>query len=68
MQQFQKRNRLGTKIVMKCHSCKCETLPKNGDWHDAADGQIFLCRDCERASLSVRPKLRLPLMATTLRA
>lgn len=67
--KFQKRSRLGTKIQMKCHQCRLDCLPKNGDWHDSQDGQIFLCRDCEKVSLSLRPKLYMPAMAaSTLRA
>lgn len=66
--KFQKRQRLGTKLLMKCHQCRVDCQPKNGDWHDAKDGQIFLCRDCERGSLSARPKLHLPLMTGSLRA
>jgi len=66
--KFQKRTRLGTKIQMKCHQCRLDCLPKNGDWHDASEGQIFLCRDCERTSLALRPKLRVPAAANYLRA
>ncbi len=66
--KFEKRNRLGTKLQMKCHQCRMDCLPKNGDWHDAQDGQIFLCRDCERGPLLARPKLRVPAIATSLRA
>ncbi len=66
--KFEKRTRLGTKIQMKCHQCRLDCLPKNGDWHDASDGQVFLCRDCEKSSLTARPKLRLPMMTASLRA
>lgn len=50
--RFQKRNRLSTKIQMKCHKCRKDCLPKNGDWHDGVDNQVFLCKICEPASRS----------------
>lgn len=58
--KFQKRGRLGTKLQMKCHKCRLETAPKDGDWHDGPQGQIFLCRTCVPSAPigSARPKLR----------
>ncbi|MGZ3704022.1 MAG: hypothetical protein ACXWSD_20020, partial [Bdellovibrionota bacterium] len=57
--KFQKRGRLGTKLQMKCHKCRAETAPKDGDWHDSQAGQVFLCRTCVPAAPlgSSRPKL-----------
>jgi hypothetical protein len=55
--KFQKRGRLGTKIQMKCHHCRLDCLPKNGDWHDSPTGQIFLCRACEATGRAKRPAL-----------
>jgi hypothetical protein len=57
--KFQKRGRLGTKLQMKCHKCRTECAPKDGDWHDGQDGQDFLCRVCVPAAPlgSTRPKL-----------
>jgi hypothetical protein len=57
--RFQKRGRLGTKLQMKCFKCKGECAPKDGDWHDSAEGQVFLCRVCVPAAPigSARPKL-----------
>jgi hypothetical protein len=58
--RFQKRGRLGTKLQMKCHKCRSETSPKDGDWHDSKEGQVFLCRVCvpgAGAGSATRPKL-----------
>jgi hypothetical protein len=67
--KFQRRTRLGTKILMKCHKCRSECQPKDGDWHDAQDGQIFLCRSCEPGAQGIdRPKLRPASMLSPLRA
>ncbi len=55
--------RLGTKIQLKCHSCHLDCLPKNGDWHDGAESQIFLCRSCEYKGSQLRAKL--PLRGAT---
>lgn len=58
--RFQKRGRVGTKLQMKCHKCRSETAPKDGDWHDGAEGQVFLCRVCVPSTpftTGHRPKL-----------
>ncbi|HEY8280316.1 MAG TPA: hypothetical protein VIH99_11875 [Bdellovibrionota bacterium] len=64
--KFQKRGRLGTKLLMKCHKCKNDCQPKDGDWHDGEAGQVFLCRTCEPSrSPFDRPKLRVSLLTAT---
>lgn len=54
--KFQKRHRLATKIQLKCFQCRLDCLPKNGDWHDGEESQVFLCRTCEmRARTGMAP-------------
>jgi hypothetical protein len=57
-----RRTRLGTKLLMKCHDCRQDCLPKDGDWHDSKDGQIFLCRTCESRKRLGKPEPRKSLL------
>jgi hypothetical protein len=59
LMKFQKRGRTGTKLQMKCHKCRGECPPKDGDWHDSKEGQIFLCKPCGPSGQvgESRPKL-----------
>ena len=69
--RYQKRGRSGTKLQMKCHKCRSECAPKDGDWHDSKEGQVFLCRTCgPNVPLgSTRPKLHYTsIFATPARA
>ncbi len=66
--KFQKRGRLGTKLQMKCFRCRTECEPKNGDWHDGKEGQVFLCHNCGPSKTLVRPALKVSLLGSPLRA
>ena len=67
--RYQKRGRHGTKLQMRCHKCRTETAPKDGDWHDSAEGQVFLCRICVPSPVGVqRPKLHYASIFTETRA
>ena len=43
--KIQKR-RTTAKIQLHCHTCKVLCSPKDGDWHDGEQNQIFLCVAC----------------------
>jgi len=64
--KFQKR--LGTKIQLKCHVCRMDCLPKNGDWHEGAESQVFLCRSCEYKGSPVRAKMPIRPMSVSITA
>ncbi len=64
--KFQKRS--GTRIQLKCHRCRTECQPKNGDWHDGESNQIFLCHSCVYKSPGARGKLTLNLTQTPITA
>lgn len=42
-----KTKRTGAKLQMTCHRCHDQCSPKDGDWHNGAENQVFLCRGCE---------------------
>lgn len=61
--KWQKRGRLGTKLQMKCHQCRLEVQPKDGDWHDGKEGQVFLCHSCGPSRPLGRPVLKASLLS-----
>lgn len=39
--------RTGSKLQLTCHDCRGACAPKDGDWHEGVNNQVFLCRHCE---------------------